>query len=131
MLQVRPSKNHLIVPVRQPSKIQGRTFQRRISSFEHVKSKHLGYILFRCLHNLGHFLTREHSRAKMAAGPVFSSGSMRRLHLRLLKLSVFLGLRWNLQPKSEAYSQPSLSASSGRCCEHEHKLKSAFHFPQN
>lgn len=59
-------------------------------------------------------LTREHSSAKMAAGPVFSSGSIRYLHLRLLKLSIFLIFKWNL-PNREAYSQPSLSASSGRC----------------
>lgn len=73
-------------------------------------------------------LTREHSRAKMAAGPVFSRGSMRQRHLRLLKLSVFLGFRWKFQPNSEAYSQPSLSESSGRCCGRFKKLAD---FPQH
>lgn len=68
----------------------------------------------------GFSLTKEHSRAKIAAGPVFSSGSIRRLHLRLLKQSVFFCFRWNLRPNSDANSQPSLSASSGRCCKHTH-----------
>lgn len=69
---------------------------------------------------LGFYYTREHSSAKIAAGPVFSSGSMRHLHLRLLKLSIFFIFKWNL-PNREAYSQPSLSASSGRCCKWKHK----------
>lgn len=75
--------------------------------------------------------TREHSRAKMAAGPVFSSGSMRHLHRRLRKLSIFFIFRWNF-PNREAYSQPSLSASSGRCWKRSAKtgmrLASRFRF---
>lgn len=61
-------------------------------------------------------LTREHSRAKMAAGPVLSSGSIRQRQRRRRKESVFRCLRWNFQPNREAYSHPSRSDSSGLCC---------------
>lgn len=61
-------------------------------------------------------ITSEHSKEKMAAGPVFSNGSIRHLQRRRRKESVFLCLRWNFQPNKEAYSQPSRSDSSGRCC---------------
>lgn len=61
--------------------------------------------------------TRAPSRANTAAGPVFSSGSMRRRQRRRRKASVLRYSRWNFQPKSEAYSQPSPSASACRCCE--------------
>lgn len=61
--------------------------------------------------------TRAPSRANTAAGPVFSSGSMRRRQRRRRKASVLRYSRWNFQPKSEAYSQPSPSASACLCCE--------------
>lgn len=63
--------------------------------------------------------TRAPSRANTAAGPVFSSGSMRRRQRRRRKASVLRYSRWNFQPKSEAYSQPSPSASACLCCGRE------------
>lgn len=60
--------------------------------------------------------TRAPSRANTAAGPVFSKGSMRRRQRRRRKASVLRYSRWNFQPKSEAYSQPSPSASACLCC---------------
>lgn len=67
--------------------------------------------------------TRAPSRANTAAGPVFSNGSMRRRHRRRRKASVFLYSRWNFQPKREAYSQPSPSASACLCCRREEAVE--------
>lgn len=63
--------------------------------------------------------TRAPSRANTAAAPVFSSGSMRRRQRRRRKASVLRYSRWNFQPKREAYSQPSPSASACLCCRRE------------
>lgn len=67
--------------------------------------------------------TRAPSRANTAAGPVFSSGSMRRRQRRRRKASVLRYSRWNFQPKREAYSQPSPSASACLCCRREEAAK--------
>lgn len=67
--------------------------------------------------------TRAPSRANTAAGPVFSSGSILRRQRRRRKASVLRYSRWNFQPKREAYSQPSPSASACRCCRREEAAK--------